>query len=294
MESSGEDLDPILSENEFKEIVELLFCHGLHKNLHTLLLKIVKKFPDIEQEFSSPHRQALILLAYCHKFQLNGPLPEIRHYKFLWNLHQSVVGVLKADTTWVNSIPKSDVYKLVGGLRCLITRSILLRPNFVPKDVESAIASYFPTLPVVPRNSRAWENWADILNLDIEEKSQTLKDVNEVNRKNVSHLTEKLNKLAVERKKSSLEHDDSVIIVWESVAPKLGAFLRHLRSLLPPEGFLDRIASHSHPKMKILSKRIQPNASEEEVIKFFFYICDIHTESQFWTSNFVVSKVSGI
>jgi len=293
MESSGEDLDPILSENEFKEIVELLFCHGLHKNLHTLLLKIVKKFPDIEQEFSSPHRQALILLAYCHKFQLNGPLPEIRHYKFLWNLHQSVVGVLKADSTWVNTIPQLVVYKLVGGLRCLITRSILLRPKFIPKDVESAIASYFPTLPVVPGNSRAWENWSDILKLDIEDKSQALKDVNELNRMNVSHLTEKLNKLAFERKKSGLEHDESVIIVWESVAPKLDAFLRHLRNLLP-EGFLDRIASHSHPKMKILSKRIQSGANEEEVIKFFFYICDLHTESQFWTSNFVMSKVSGI
>jgi len=290
MESS-EDLDPVLSQSEFNEIVELLFCHGLHKNFHNLLLKIVEKFPDLEQTFSSPHRQTLLLLAYCHKFQLSSPLPDIRDHRFLWTLHEGLVGALKTDTAWVDTMGKLDVYKLVGGLRCLLTRAILLQPKFIPKDIESTIGSYFPTLPIKPSNSKAWQNWADILKLSLEDRSEALTEVNTLNKKTVGHMTAKLDNLAVERKKTS--QDDSFITVWKSVTPKFDDFVRLLRIQLP-EQFLDKIASHSHPKIKMLSTRIQPSSSEDEVIQFFYYLCDIHTESQFWTSNFVMEKLSGI
>eukprot|EP00092_Neocalanus_flemingeri_P020320 GFUD01022010.1.p1 GENE.GFUD01022010.1~~GFUD01022010.1.p1 ORF type:complete len:296 (-),score=61.80 GFUD01022010.1:22-909(-) len=289
-----EDLDPVLKKNEFDEIVDLLLCHGLHKDLPNLLTEIIEKLPEFDGKLTSPFRQILVLLAFCNKFQQNGPLPDIKDHSFLYNLHEGVVGFLKAEPSLVELMSPASTYKLVGGLRLLLARSILMSSKFLPKDVETTIANYFPTFPVKPSNSKSWENWADILQINLEEKScEVLKQVNKVNSVSAKHLTEKLNNLPVERRKSNLDVDDSVIIVWKSVAPKFDEFVRHLRSLLP-ENFLDKIASNSHPKIKMLASRIPPNASEGDVIAFFDYICDVEMETKFWTSSFVQQIISPV
>jgi len=283
--------DPVLNSDEFDEIVDLLLCHGLQKDRSDLLSKIIEKLPDFDEKFCSPHRQVLILLAYCYKFQQNGPLPDISHHKFLHTLHDSLVGLLKSEARLTDLMSRIDTYKLVGGIRALLARAVLLQPKFTPKDIEITIANYFPTLPVKPSNSKPWENWAEILKLDLEDNCDVLKEVNRVNGISAKHLTVKLNNLAVERRKTS--QDGSIIIIWNTVAPKFDEFVRHLKSLLP-ENFLENIATNSHPKMKIISSKIQPNASEAEVIQFFDYLCDIFMESKFWTSNFVLEKLSNV
>lgn len=294
-----ETVDPVLCCDEFEQIVDLLFCHGLHKDFPNLLTKIVDKFPDFEQKFSSPHRQVLILLAYCHKFQQNGPLPDIRHYMFLHTLHDGVVGLLKTEQRLVELMSRTDIYKLVGGVRCLLARSILMSPKFTTRDIETTIASFFPTLPVKPSNNKHWESWAEILNIDLEEKCEVLKEdtrevlqmVNKVNAISAKYMKDKLDNLPVERRKTC--HDESIVSVWNPVASKFDEFVRHLRSLLP-ENFLDKIDESSHPKIKMISFRIQPHASEVELMDFLDYLCDIYMESKFWTSNFVLEKISTV
>lgn len=284
-----EALDPLLSSDEFDEIVEILFCHGLHKDLPNLLSKIIERFPDFHDRFSSPHRQMLVLVAYCQDFQKNGPLPDIRHTMFLSTLHDSMVGLIKSQHKLVDLIGSLNTYKLVGGLRCLLARSILMKPKFSVTDIERTISSYFPTLPVKPSNYKHWESWAEILKIDLEEKSEVLKEANRVNGMSAKHLRDKLDNLPVERKKP--DQDESIINVWKTISLKFDEFVRHLMSLLP-ENFLSKIGENPHPKIKMLSSRIDPLASEAEVMAFLDNLCDIYIESKFWTSGFVQEIIS--
>lgn len=279
-----EALDPLLSSDEFDEIVEILFCHGLHKDLPNLLSTIIERIPDFDERFSSPHRQMLVLVAYCQDFQKNGPLPDIRHTMFLSTLHDSMVGLLKSQHKLVDMIGSLNTYKLVGGLRCLLARSILMNPKFSVTDIERTISSYFPTLPVKPSNYKHWESWAEILKIDLEDKSEVLKEANRVNGMSAKHLRDKLDNLPVERKKP--DQDESIINVWKTISLKFDEFVRHLMSLLP-ENFLSKIGVNPHPKIKMLSSRIDPLASEAEVMAFLDNLCDIYIESKFWTSDFV-------
>jgi len=286
---AGEAPDPILSSDEFDEIVEILFCHGLHKDLPNLLCKILERFPDFDERFSSPHRQMLLLVDYCQDFQKNGPLPSIRHTMFLSTLHDSVVGLLKSEHNIVELVGGLNTYKLVGGLRCLLARSILMNPKFTVTDIERTIASYFPTLPVKPSNYKHWESWAEILKIDLEEKSVVLKEANRVNGMSAKHLRDKLDNLPVERKNP--DQDESIIKVWKTISLKFDEFVRHLMSLLP-ENFLSKIVENPHPKMKMLSSRLDPLAGQAGVIAFLDYLCDICVESEFWTSQFVQEIIS--
>jgi len=285
---TSEVLDPIINADEFDELVELLFCHGLHKDFPDLLSRINEICPNLAPEPSSPHRQILFLLAYCQSFQKNGPLPDIRHTMFLSTLHDSVVGLFKTEQKLVELMTKESTYKLVGGLRAVLARSILMSPKYTVKDIERTISSYFPTLPVKPSNYRHWESWAEILKVDLEEKSDALTFASNVNRTSAKYLKDKLDSLPVERKKC---HDESIITVWTSIAPKFDEFVRHLRSLLP-ENFLVKIGESSHPKIRMLSGRISPGADEDEVMAFFDYLSDISIESKFWNSDFVQTKIA--
>ena len=77
-------------------------------------------------------------------FQKNRPLPDIRHTMFLSTLHDSMVGLLKSEHKLVDLIGSLNTYKLVGGLRCLLARSILKNLKFSVADVKQTISSYFP------------------------------------------------------------------------------------------------------------------------------------------------------
>eukprot|EP00091_Calanus_sinicus_P005546 TRINITY_DN1598_c0_g1_i4.p1 TRINITY_DN1598_c0_g1~~TRINITY_DN1598_c0_g1_i4.p1 ORF type:complete len:292 (-),score=71.45 TRINITY_DN1598_c0_g1_i4:15-890(-) len=287
----SEALDPLLSSDEFDEIIEILFCHGLHKHLPNLLGKIIERFPDFDERFCSPHRQMLLLVAYCQDFQKNGPLPSIRHTMFLSTLHDSIVGLLKSEHKLVDLAGSLNTYKLVGGLRCLLARSILMNPKFSVTDIERTISSYFPTLPVKPSNYKHWASWAEILKIDLEEKSEVLTNASKVNGMSAKHLRDKLDNLPVERKKPDSDQDKSIIHVWKTVSLRFDDFVRHLMSLLP-ENFLSKIVENPHPKIKMLSSRLDPMAVESEVIAFLDYLCDIYVESEFWTSGFVQGIVN--
>jgi len=280
--------DPVLSTDEFYEISDLLLCHGLQNNLATLSRKILDKCPDLVTKYSCPTRQLEILLAFCLKFQQKGPLPEIREHTFLHTLHDGLVGLLKVDHRLVELMSSIDLYKLVGGVRCLLALAVIRHKKFTPKDIEITIASFFPNLPVTPGNSKYWENWGNILQIDLKVMSDDLKTINSVNKKNVKYLTNKLDNLPVVRAKVS--HDDSIMTIWNVIKPNFDVFVTHLKSLNLGD-FLGKICLHSDPKIKMLSNRIDANDSEEEVIEFFDTLCDIHLESQFWTSELIMSKL---
>jgi len=282
-------LDPVFDEDEFIEVSELLLCHGLHKDLPHLLRRISQRYPRI-LEFSSPHRHVLSLLAFCQKFQREGPLPAIRDTLFMHTLHEAVVGILKSEDQLVEAMTREMTLKLVVGLRSLLTRSLVHNHKYTVKDIETTVSSFFPILPVRPSNSQHWDSLAQILKIDLEEESEVLTMVNSVNKISEKHFRDKLDNLAVERRKIVV--DESITNIWQTFAEKFSDFVRHLKGLLP-SNFLMKIVENSHPKLKLTTvERIGIESDEEEVIDYFDYICDLHIESKFWASDFVTKKIS--
>merc|ERR1712179_57149 len=121
--------------------------------------------------------------------------------------------------------------------------------------------------PVRPSNSQHWDSLAQILKIDLEEESEVLTMANSVNKISEKHFRDKLDNLAVERRKIVV--DESLTMIWQTIAEK------------------------SHPKLKLTTaERIGIESDEEEVIEYFDYICDLHIESKFWASDFVTKKIS--
>lgn len=284
---NSEPLEPVINDDEFIEIVELLVCHGLHKDLPNLLSKINQRCPQCV-DVSSPHKQVLSLLAYCQKFRRDGPLPALRDTIFIHTLHEGVVGLIKSNKNVIEHLTSESTLKIVSGLRSLLTRSMIVNPKFTVNDIERTVSSFFPTLPVRPSNSKHWENYAQILNIDLEDKSEDLVDANSVNVKMEKYFRDKLNNFPVERKK--ITTDEFITSIWASFADKFCHFVEHLKSLVP-DNFLIKLVECSHPKLKLIVGRIGPESDEKEVIEFLDYVCDLHIESKFWTSDFVRKKV---
>ena len=94
--------------------------------------------------------------------------------------------------------------------------------KFSLADVKQTISSYFPTLPVKPSNYKQWESWAEILKIDLEEKSEVLKEANRVNGMSAKHLRDKLDNLPVERKKP--DQNESIINGWKKFPLNLMKF----------------------------------------------------------------------
>jgi len=285
---NSDRLDPVFDDDEFKEVSELLFCHGLLQDLPNLLRRITQRYPQI-LEFSSPHRHVLSLLAFCQKFQRDGPLPAIRDTLFLHTLHEGVIGILKSEDQLVEAMTSEKTLKLVVGLRSLLTRSLLHNHKYTVKDIETTVSGFFPILPVRPSNSQHWDSLAEILKIDLEEESEVLTMANSVNKISEKHFRDKLDNLAVERRKIIV--DESITIIWQTFGDKFSDFVRHLKALLP-KNFLMRVVENSHPKLKLTTERIGPESDEEDVIDYFDYICDLHIESKFWASDFVRKKIS--
>jgi len=288
MDYNSDRLYPVFDDDEFNEVSELLFCHGLHKDLPNLLRRISQRYPQI-LEFSSPHRHVLSLLAFCQKFQRDGPLPAIRDTLFLHTLHEGVIGILKSEDQLVEAMTSEKTLKLVVGLRSLLTRSLLHNHKYTVKDIETTVSGFFPILPVRPSNSQHWDSLAEILKIDLEEESEVLAMANSVNKKSEKHFRDKLDNLAVERRKIIV--DESITIIWQTFADKFSDFVRHLKGLLP-QNFLMKVVENSHPKLKLTTERIGLESDEEEVIEYFDYICDLNIESKFWASDFVRKKIS--
>jgi len=283
-------LDPVIHEDEFIEVSELLFCHGLHKDLPHLLDRVSRRCPQI-LELSFPHKHVLSLLAYCQKLQREGPLPAIRDPLFMHTLHEGVVGILKSEDQLVEAMTSEHTLRLVVGLRSLLTRSLLHDKKFTVKDIERTVASFFPILPVRPSNSQYWDSWARILKIDLEEKPEcdVLTMANRINKTSEKHFRDKLDNLAVERRKITV--DESILVIWRTFEDKFSDFVRHLKDLLP-SNFLMKLVESSHPKLKLTTVKLSPESDEQEVIEYFDYVCDLYMESNFWSCNFVTKKIS--
>ena len=281
------DLEPI-SSKDFNQIINILLANAFLKNQSKLISKISSRVPNYLEIFSVPHRQALIFLSFYRKWREIGPLPDLRHYKFLLTLHDGVLGSLKSHREIVNHMPRPDVIKLVTGLRTLLGKAVMLEEKFVIKDVETFMMKYLPVLPVTGHNRAYWLSLLEPLDIELENKEE-MEMVSRVNTITTNHLNHGLLNLAKERDRNAADLDASFLSIFDTIEPKLSAFIKLLEDFILQSYPLNMTVDLNSQTKAVLEK-INLNAEEENLIKSFVTIMDFSTESSFWTSDLISQR----
>jgi len=281
------DLEPI-SSKDFNQIINILLANAFLKNQSKLISKISSSVPNYLEIFSVPHRQTLIFLSFYRKWREIGPLPDLRHYKFLLTLHDGILGSLKSHREIVTHMPRPDVIKLVTGLRTLLGKAVMLEEKFVIKDVETFIMKYLPVLPVTGHNRAYWLSLMEPLDIDLENKEE-MEMVSRVNTITTNHLKHGLLNLAKERDRNGADLDASFLSIFDTVEPKLSAFIKLLEDFIP-QSYPSNMTFDLNPQTKAFLEKINLNAEEENLINSFETMMNFSTESSFWTSDLISQR----
>lgn len=295
---SENDPDPIISESELVEILDLIQCHALHNSLQSLTEKINSNFPWLVTApvSSSPYRQMTILSCFLDKLCRLGPLPYISHYKFLHTLHIGITGVIQHNRQIFHPMPISDMIKLISGVRCLLGKALLQQDKIAVKAIETFIEKSFPTLPVTDSNIRAWEDLAQILQFEVKQQrrgqSQTMEIISAINKIAAGHLYRKLINVSKERARSTSDIESSFLEFWKNIEGKFFVFREKVDSCLK-NNLLQSLTEHQNVKLRRLTRGLSRNPSEEELSAFVDHLQNVFTESRFWTSNLVQKTLAG-
>jgi len=281
------DLEPI-SHRDFKQIINIFLANAFLKNQSKLISKISSCVPNYLEIFSVPHRQTLIFLSFYRKWREIGPLPDLRHYKFLLTLHDGVLGILKSHREIVKQMPRPDLIKLVTGLRTLLGKAVMLEEKFVIKDVETFIMKYLPVLPVTGHNRAYWLSLMEPLDIDLGNK-EGVEMVSGVNTITTNHLNRGLLNLAKERDRNAADLDASFLSIFDTIEPKLSAFIKLLEDLIT-QSYPPNMTVDLNPQTKAVLELINLKAEEEDLIKSFETIMNFNTESSFWTSDLISQR----
>ena len=283
--------NPILSQSELVEILQVVLCHALHNNLQTLTAKLNSKFPELlTAESSSPYTQMSIFSCFLQTLCRLGPLPYITHYKFLHTLDSGITGLVKHNSHIFRPMSTTELIKLISGVRCLLGKALLMQEKFVVLDSEVFIAKSFPTLPVTAENSRAWEDLGEVLQFDVKElqrvNNPTLKIISTVNEISARHLNSKLVNLSKERARSTSDIESSFLKFWKNFEGKFFAFKEIIEFTLE-KNLLKTITEHQNVKLQRLTRGLSTNPNEEELSAFVDHLENVFIESRFWTSDLV-------
>jgi len=282
----NDTLDPFIDSTEFSELVNLLLCHGIRMSYTNLLQSIYEKVPDIAEN-SSSFRQIFVLYSFCSSLLQSDHLQHLEHSTYLSTLHDGIIGFCKSNPVVSYSMSKIGLLKFIGGLRYLLTKSILLNPKFTVHDIQRTVHSFFPILPLKPSNFKHWQNLAAILHINLDDDKDILREANDKNFKAVRYFTQKIDDLAVERSKSLLERNKWTSFMWNNLKSFYVEFVKVLNDSLPGDPVVE-ISRSSNEKLKILSSKIKNDSSEKNMISFLNHICDLYKESKFWSSDLIL------
>ena len=281
MDESFYDLE-LLSQDEFNNIINLLLCHAFTKTHTSLISEIAVFVPDYQKIFENPFKQILIFLTLYKKWRLTGPFPEIKHYKFLHSLHDGVTGLMKTKKEHFKNFPKSDLIKIVTGLRNLLGKAVIVENRFAMQDKYVFIAKMFPVLPIKPGNQLYWSQYMQIL--DIGETNTTeLKTISKINTISVRHLEERLCDLSREINRPEVEVNASFMSILNSFDQKLQEFMSHVELLIPPD-FLENLTIIDSDNVKVVTETIKPDSDEQQLLELFQRVKNYYIQSQFWIS----------
>lgn len=217
-------------------------------------------------------------------------MPGIRQYRFLLTLHEAIMGLLAARPRLLDKMTKSDMIKMIMGIRCLLGKSILLEEKFVVKDIETFISKYYPLLPVTTNNKAVWANLTQVLGINLDTDKQELKVISDFNKLSIDHLSKRIDNLPRERGKSQSEIDSAFLAILESIDSKLSAFVNHVEKEIPDD-FLETVIENPSPHVQKFQKNISTNFEEFQLLQLFDEMKNMDTESKFWSSDLIQQKI---
>ena len=288
--SDNTDNMELLSCEDFHQILNLLLCHAFLKNHQQLISAISSYAPNFKDLMSTPYKPVLIFLSFYKKWRETGPLPGIRQYRFLLTLHEAIMGLLAARPRLLDKMTKSDMIKMIMGIRCLLGKSILLEEKFVVKDIETFISKYYPLLPVTTSNKTVWINLTQVLGINLDTDKQELKVISDFNKLSIDHLSKRIDNLPRERGKSQSEIDSAFLAILESIDSKLSAFVNHVEKEIPND-FLETVIENPSPHVQKFQKNISTNFEELQLLQVFDEMKNMDTESKFWSSDVIQLKI---
>ena len=288
--SDNTDSMELLSCEDFHQILNLLLCHAFLRNHQQLISTISSYAPNFKDLMTTPHKPVLIFLSFYKKWRETGPLPGIRQYRFLLTLHEAIMGLLAARPRLLDKMTKSDMIKMIMGIRCLLGKSILLEEKFVVKDIETFISKYYPLLPVTTNNKAVWANLTQVLGINLDTDKQELKVISDFNKLSIDHLSKRIDNLPRERGKSQSEIDSAFLAILESIDSKLSAFVNHVEKEIPDD-FLETVIENPSPQVQKFQKNISTNFEEFQLLQLFDEMKNMDTESKFWSSDLIQQKI---
>ena len=288
--SDNTDSMELLSCEDFHQILNLLLCHAFLRNHQQLISTISSYAPNFKDLMTTPHKPVLIFLSFYKKWRETGPLPGIRQYRFLLTLHEAIMGLLAARPRLLDKMTKSDMIKMIMGIRCLLGKSILLEEKFVVKDIETFISKYYPLLPVTTNNKAVWANLTQVLGINLDTDKQELKVISDFNKLSIDHLSKRIDNLPRERGKSQSEIDSAFLAILESIDSKLSAFVDHVEKEIPDD-FLETVIENPSPHVQKFQKNISTNFEEFQLLQLFDEMKNMDTESKFWSSDLIQQKI---
>ena len=288
--SDNTDSMELLSCEDFHQILNLLLCHAFLRNHQQLISTISSYAPNFKDLMTTPHKPVLIFLSFYKKWRETGPLPGIRQYRFLLTLHEAIMGLLAARPRLLDKMTKSDMIKMIMGIRCLLGKSILLEEKFVVKDIETFISKYYPLLPVTTNNRAVWANLTQVLGINLDTDKQELKVISDFNKLSIDHLSKRIDNLPRERGKSQSEIDSAFLAILESIDSKLSAFVNHVEKEIPDD-FLETVIENPSPHVQKFQKNISTNFEEFQLLQLFDEMKNMDTESKFWSSDLIQQKI---
>ena len=288
--SENTDSMELLSCEDFHQILNLLLCHAFLRNHQQLISTISSYAPNFKDLMTTPHKPVLIFLSFYKKWRETGPLPGIRQYRFLLTLHEAIMGLLAARPRLLDKMTKSDMIKMIMGIRCLLGKSILLEEKFVVKDIETFISKYYPLLPVTTNNKAVWTNLTQVLGINLDTDKQELKVISDFNKLSIDHLSKRIDNLPRERGKSQSEIDSAFLAILESIDSKLSAFVNHVEKEIPDD-FLETVIENPSPHVQKFQKNISTNFEEFQLLQLFDEMKNMDTESKFWSSDLIQQKI---
>jgi len=286
------NLEP-LSESDWTDLVSLLLCISFQNNYRSLRSQISSFVPNCKDLVNKPSNQTIIFTSFYKDWRINGPFPELRKHDFLSTLEKLISKSMKTNREIFNKMEKSDLIKLFCGIRFLLGKSLLYVPKLVVLDIKTFMRKVYPVLPVTSDNSQAWTSVAEVLNMDLNLNTPTadMKLVSSINGMAVDNLSKKLLSISAERERDSAEIDESFLVIFKNIEPKLTTFMAIIEDLQPKD-VCKQVIPDPGPQLQLLIKNISSKSSEEDLLKFWEQMKNIYTETQFWLSDEVTNHIA--
>ena len=129
------------------------------------------------------------------------------------------------------------------------------------------------------------------MDLNLNTPTADMKLVSSINGMAVDNLSKKLLSISAERERDSAEIDESFLVIFKNIEPKLTTFMAIIEDLQPKD-VCKQVIPDPGPQLQLLIKNISSKSSEEDLLKFWEQMKNIYTETQFWLSDEVTNHIA--